>query len=124
MATRLATLALAGVGLSFALGYDVPAVLAAFAESKLGQILGVVAAGLGALAVFVGLVILFIASGYNGMIKNNKPVSGDTKLDGAPCPHRCPIRLAPLSRRPTRDAAPPPMLITPSAHLARRRVRA
>ena len=66
--TKLAALALVGVDTSTALGYDTPAVLSAFAASKLGQTLGMAAAALAALAAFIGLVILYIASGYKKLI--------------------------------------------------------
>ena len=70
--TKLATIALTGVALAAALGYDVIGLLAAFAESKLGYYMQLAAAGIGAVLIFVGLIVLFIASGYKGMIKDNK----------------------------------------------------
>jgi len=79
---RLSLLALAGVVASLkGMGYDITALLKAFSESKVGAVAQVAAIGTGAVLVFVGLVILYIASGYKSLIKNNKEVAPGTKLD-------------------------------------------
>lgn len=76
--TKVAILALAGAGAwAKSLGYDIGALLLAFSESKLGYVVQTAATTVAVICMFVGLVILYISSGYKSLIKDNKPVSKD-----------------------------------------------